>query len=117
MTIGFVFSSAPFGSVAGREGLDAVLATSNYSEDLALFFIADGVMQLVAFQDSSEIYCRNHIKTFKLLPMCDVNSIYLCKKSLHERGLNDCAFVVDVTLLTANEIANNLAKCTKILRF
>ncbi|HAJ4113923.1 DsrE family protein, partial [Escherichia coli] len=41
--IAFVFSTAPHGTAAGREGLDALLATSALTDDLAVFFIADGV--------------------------------------------------------------------------
>ena len=37
--IGFIFSSAPHGVTSGREGLDAVLATSAYSEEITLFLL------------------------------------------------------------------------------
>lgn len=43
--IAFVFSTAPHGTAAGREGLDALLATSALTDDLAVFFIADGVFR------------------------------------------------------------------------
>lgn len=48
--IAFVFSTAPHGTAAGREGLDALLATSALTDDLAVFFIADGVFQLLSGQ-------------------------------------------------------------------
>lgn len=48
--IAFVFSTAPHGTAAGREGLDALLATSALTDDLAVFFIADGVFQLLPGQ-------------------------------------------------------------------
>lgn len=76
--LGFVFSSAPHGSAAGREGLDAVLATSNYSEDLVLFFVGDGVMQLLAGQSPDTVLCRDYISTFKMLSLCDVEGVCLC---------------------------------------
>lgn len=117
MSIGFVFSSAPFGCASGREGLDAVLATSNYSEDLALFFIADGVMQLIAEQDSSELLCRDHVKTFRMLPMCEVERIYVCQQSLQERGLSEANLVVGVEVLTANTLAAKMAACAKLMHF
>ncbi|MFL6615526.1 MAG: sulfurtransferase complex subunit TusC, partial [Pantoea agglomerans] len=44
--VAFVFTRAPHGSSAGREGLDAALATGALSEDIGLFFIGDGVLQL-----------------------------------------------------------------------
>ncbi len=41
--VAFVFSTVPHGSASGREGLDALLATSALTEDLGVFFIGDGV--------------------------------------------------------------------------
>ena len=57
--IAFVFSSAPHGSSAGREGLDAVLATSALTEEIGLFFIGDGVLQLLANQQPGKILARD----------------------------------------------------------
>ncbi len=36
--VAFVFTSAPHGSASGREGLDALLATSALTEDIGVFF-------------------------------------------------------------------------------
>ncbi|SQI19902.1 tRNA 5-methylaminomethyl-2-thiouridine synthase TusC [Salmonella enterica subsp. arizonae] len=38
--IAFVFSTAPHGSASGREGLDALLATSALTEALGVFLLA-----------------------------------------------------------------------------
>lgn len=43
--VAFVFSTVPHGSSSGREGLDALLATSALTEDLGVFFIGDGVFK------------------------------------------------------------------------
>ena len=48
--IAFVFTQGPHGTSAGREGLDALLATSALTEDIGVFFIADGVFQLMPAQ-------------------------------------------------------------------
>ncbi|GAL38167.1 tRNA 5-methylaminomethyl-2-thiouridine synthase TusC [Vibrio maritimus] len=45
-TLAFVFNSLPHASAAGREGLDALLATSAFTEDIKVFFVGDGVNQL-----------------------------------------------------------------------
>jgi sulfur relay (sulfurtransferase) complex TusBCD TusD component (DsrE family) len=52
---GFVFSSAPHGSASGREGLDALLATSALTEDIGVFFLGDGVFQLLAGQQPQAV--------------------------------------------------------------
>lgn len=51
--IAFVFSTAPHGSASGREGLDALLATSALTEALGVFFISDGVFQLLPGQNQT----------------------------------------------------------------
>ncbi|MEZ8141346.1 sulfurtransferase TusC [Enterovibrio norvegicus FF-33] len=115
--LGFVFSSAPHGSASGREGLDAVLATSNYSENLVLFFVGDGVLQLLSHQQPADILCRDYISTFKMLALCDVEDIYVCEASLSERGLSKPSLVVDVDITTPEVIAEQLAQCAKVLQF
>lgn len=54
--IAFVFSTAPHGTAAGREGLDALLATSALTDDLTVFFIADGVFQLLSGQSPMQCW-------------------------------------------------------------
>lgn len=63
-SVAFVFTQGPHGSSAGREGLDAVLATSALSDEVALFFVSDGVLQLTSGQQPQRILARNYIATF-----------------------------------------------------
>lgn len=53
--VAFVFSTVPHGSASGREGLDALLATSALTEDLGVFFIGDGVFQILG--DNNRMPC------------------------------------------------------------
>lgn len=48
--VAFIFTQGPHGTSAGREGLDALLATSALTEDIGVFFMADGVFQLIPGQ-------------------------------------------------------------------
>ncbi|ATF09824.1 sulfurtransferase complex subunit TusC [Candidatus Enterovibrio altilux] len=115
--LGFVFSTAPHGSASGREGLDAVLATSNYNENLALFFVGDGVMQLLSDQHPSFVLCRDYIATFKMLSLCDVKEIYVCHESLIERGVFQQPLIVNSDIVTCEVIAKQLSCCLKVLQF
>lgn len=83
--IAFVFSTAPHGTAAGREGLDALLATSALTDDLAVFFIADGVFQLLPGQKPDAVLARDYIATFKLLGLYDIEQCWVCAASLRER--------------------------------
>ena len=59
--VAFVFSTVPHGSASGREGLDALLATSALTEDLGVFFIGDGVFQILQGQQPDAVLARDYI--------------------------------------------------------
>lgn len=116
--IAFVFSSAPHGSTAGREGLDALLATSALSEDPGVFFIGDGVFQPLSQQKPDVILARDYIATFKLLALYDIENCWICAVSMRERGLPvDAPFVVDVEPLEPDALRQQLNDYDVILRF
>ncbi|MEJ4046855.1 sulfurtransferase complex subunit TusC [Erwinia sp. SLM-02] len=116
--VAFVFSQAPHGTSAGREGLDAVLATSALSEEIALFFISDGVLQLTPEQHPQTILARNYIATFGVLPLYDVEHCYICAAALAERGIAaDAVRVLPAEVLTPDELRARLADYDRVLTF
>ncbi|MEC6909748.1 Intracellular sulfur oxidation protein DsrF [Photobacterium piscicola] len=115
--LGFVFRQPPHGSSCGREGLDALLAASAYTEALDVFFIGDGVLQLVKHQQPDAILSRNYIATFKMLPLYDIENIYVCQQSLIERGLSVDDLLIDVNICPHSELVTRLHCCHQILTF
>ena len=116
--VAFVFSQGPHGTSAGREGLDALLATSAISEDIGVFFIADGVLQLIKGQQPEKILARNYIATFGVLPLYDVEQCYVCEASAQERGLADYDdWVLDVERLAPDALRQTLAYYDVVMTF
>lgn len=115
--IGFVFRSHPHSSAKGREGLDALLAASAYSENIAVFFIGDGVTQLIANQKTDAIYSRGYAPAFKLMDLYDIEEVYLCEDALIEQGLRNSEFVFDITPLPIEQLKEKLSSCDKLLTF
>lgn len=116
--VAFVFSSAPHGSAAGREGLDALLATSALTEDIGVFFIGDGVLQLLAGQQPQAILARDYIATFKVLPLYDIETFWVCAASLKARGLDEqTPLVLDATILAPERLREQLSHYDTILTF
>ncbi|AOE39269.1 sulfurtransferase TusC [Pantoea agglomerans] len=116
--VAFVFTRAPHGSSAGREGLDAALATGALSEDIGLFFIGDGVLQLNLHQQPETIKSRHYAATFGVLALYEIEQCYLCRTSLIARGLEvDADRLLDVTLLDAPALRQMLASYDRILTF
>lgn len=77
--VAFVFTSAPHGSASGREGLDALLATSALTEDIGVFFLGDGVFQLLAGQQPQAIGARLHRDLQSAAALRYRNQLCLCR--------------------------------------
>ncbi|MDP5292021.1 sulfurtransferase complex subunit TusC [Oceanimonas sp. CHS3-5] len=115
--VAFIFRTLPHGSAAGREGLDAVLATSALSEELAVFFIDDGVYQLKAGQAPAAIHGRDYAPTFGLLELYDIERVYVCAESLAERGLSPADLCIDADVCDAGELRRLLSEHDVCLTF
>lgn len=115
--IGFVFRQAPHGHAGGREGLDAVLACSALTDELAVFFIGDGVYQLLAGQQPAAVLSRDHATTFRLFSLYDIERVYVCADSLAARGLTVEQLLLPAEVLTPAAWQCHLAACQARLSF
>lgn len=108
--IAFVFTHGPHGNATAREGLDALLATSAICEEIGVFFIADGVLLLLAHQHPEWILARNFIATFGVLSLHNIDRLYLCADSAKERGLKVSSdWELDIKWLPAEKWRQRLA--------
>ncbi|QJC30933.1 sulfurtransferase complex subunit TusC [Enterobacteriaceae endosymbiont of Macroplea appendiculata] len=87
--VAIIFSKAPYGNNSGQEGLDIVISISSFIEDIALFFISDGVLQIKSQQKSRNVFLPNNSLTFKMLLLCNINKFFVCEKSMNILGIND----------------------------
>ncbi|WP_116475234.1 sulfurtransferase complex subunit TusC [Zobellella maritima] len=113
----FVFRTPPHGTASGREGLDAVLAASALTDELAVFFIGDGVYQILEGQDPGAVLTRNYTPTFGLFELYDIESIYVCAESLVERGLSVTRLSIAVQALSRDKLVARLADFNVRLSF
>ncbi|WMY94882.1 MAG: sulfurtransferase complex subunit TusC [Arsenophonus sp.] len=116
--IAFVFMNIPHGTSGGREGLDLLLATSVLTEKIGIFFVSDGVCQLLTQQNPNKILSRDYIVTYKLLSFYNINDRYICQEDLEKRGFssNSC-FILPVTILSVDQLKYNLKKYDVVLTF
>ncbi len=110
-------SSSPYGNQSGQESLDFVLAASNFAQDISLFFVDDGVFQLIEKQTPEQIEHKNFPKTFAALGFYDVENIYVCAESLTLRNLSYEALCIESTLVSDSELRTLLSECDTLLRF
>jgi tRNA 2-thiouridine synthesizing protein C len=116
-TIAIINKSAPYGSSNGQESLDMAMAMSNFAQDVSLFFIEDGVLQLLLSQDPAAIDAKAYHKTFKALEFYDIENIYVCSQSLALRGIKSDQLCIGVTLIEYDELSSLLASQQHVMSF
>lgn len=116
-TIAILNTQAPFSSPVGKEALDAALIFGSYEQPTSLFFLADGVFQLIAEQNPTLLDVKDYLKTFSALEFYDIENIYVCEQSLIERGLLASFHLENVQVLSKMEFSQCLHQHQVIYRF
>jgi tRNA 2-thiouridine synthesizing protein C len=116
-SIAIINKSAPYGSSNGQESLDMAMAMSNFSQDVSVFFIEDGVFQLLLSQAPAAIDAKAYHKTFKALEFYDIENIYVCSQSLAQRGIQSSQLCIPVTLIEHDDLSGLLASQQHVMSF
>jgi len=102
---------------ASKEALDAALIYGSFEQPTSLFFQGEGVRQLVTHQQLDVVHVKDYLKTMAALEFYDIDNIYLCKKSLTDRGLAEDFHIDNVQVLSAEAFSEQLHQHDVILRF
>lgn len=90
---------------------------SNFANDVSVFFMEDGVLQLLVSQNSIAIDAKAYYKTFPALEFYDIENIYVCKQSLEKRGIQTSQLCIPVTLMERDDLSNLLTKQQHVMSF
>ena len=93
------------------------MAMSNFAQDVSVFFIEDGVLQLLASQTPTTIDAKAYYKTFKALEFYDIENIYVCRQSLIQRGIESAQLCIPVTLIELHDLSTLLASQQHVMSF
>tara|TARA_R110000751_G_scaffold55346_1_gene118612 strand:+ start:1454 stop:1819 length:366 start_codon:yes stop_codon:yes gene_type:complete len=115
--IAIINKSAPYGCSNGQESLDMAMAMSNFAQDVSVFFIEDGVLQLLASQNAATIDAKGYSKTFPALEFYDIENIYVCQQSLQQRGISSEQLCIPVTLIEFEDLGDLLASQQHVMSF
>ncbi len=110
----FVNRKAPYGTVYALEGLEVVLISAAFDQDVSLAFLDDGVYQLVKGQDTKAIEEKNFSPTYRALEDYDIDKLYVERESLQSRGLTESDLLVEAKVVPARELAT-LMNATDVL--
>jgi len=113
----FLNRKAPHGTVYALEGLEVVLITSAFDQDVSMVFTDDGVYQLLKGIDTKGIEVKDFSKTYRALEGYDIEKLYVDQASMDARGLSEDDLIVDVTVLSVPEMANLMAEQDVVISF
>jgi tRNA 2-thiouridine synthesizing protein C len=113
----FVNRKAPYGTIYALEGLEVVLISAAFDQDVSLAFVDDGVFQLVKGQKTDGIEMKNFSPTYRALEGYDIEKLYVERESLEARGLSEDDLLVDVQIMSAAEIGDMMAQQDVVISF
>lgn len=119
MKIAFLFRTSPHGTSISREGLDAILAATAFCEpnDIGIFFINDGVLNLIDNQQPEIIQQKDFIRTFKLLDLYDVEQHFICTASLQKFKLDNRELILSCEKINRSLLLEKLNQAEKLFTF
>ncbi|MGA7179332.1 MAG: sulfurtransferase complex subunit TusC [Thiobacillaceae bacterium] len=100
----FLNRKAPYGTVYALEGLEVVLISAAFDQDVSLAFVDDGVFQLTKGQNTKGVEMKNFSPTYRALEGYDIEKLYVERESMETRGLTEDDLLVDVQVKSAAEM-------------
>ena len=100
----FLNRKAPYGTVYALEGLEVVLISAAFDQDVSLAFVDDGVFQLTKGQNTKGVEMKNFSPTYRALEGYDIEKLYVERESMEARGLSEDDLLVDVQVKSAAEM-------------
>ena len=119
MKLAFLFRTAPHGNTSSREGLDALLAATAFcdEEEIGVFFVDDGVLNLLDGQNPELLLQKDFIRTFKLLDLYDIEQRFVCADSLDQYNLNTEQLIISAEKIDRTLLINKLSQAEKVFTF
>lgn len=113
----FVNRKAPYGTIYALEGLEVVLISAAFDQDVSMVFMDDGVYELVKGQHTKNIDVKNFSPTYRALEGYDIEKLYVERESLDQRGLTEEHLIVPVEILDAAQMAAMMESQDVVISF
>lgn len=108
---------APYGSSLAREGLDFILTSAAYEQNLTVLFSSDGVLQLIKDQNSKAINMKNHKGALEVLPLYDVENLFAVQEDLDDRGIDPSNIIDSVKIISREQSTQLINRHGKVIGF
>jgi tRNA 2-thiouridine synthesizing protein C len=100
----YVNRRAPYGTIYALEGLEVVLITAAFDQDVSMVFIDDGVFEIKKGHDTEAVNMKNFSPTYRALDGYDVEKLYVERESMEARGMTEDDLIVPVEVLSSDEL-------------
>ncbi len=105
----FVLTKPPHSGAYCQEMLDSILTTAAFDQEVTLLLLDDGVFQLKKHQRPSG-GDKDTAAVFKALELYGVDSVYVERESLVQRGLTEDDLLLPVLLCQRQGISQLMRK-------
>ena len=115
VNIGLLVRSGPFKGRSSRDQLDIALAAACLDFHLELFFIGEGVLQLLADRNARAGSLPGGVKAWKSLPGISSVNAWVAAGVPESRMLESAGALLDIQAASPCEMARRLARCDRVL--
>ena len=83
----FIFNHSPYGSMQGKEGLDALLAATVFDQQVSVVFIGPAALQLIPEQQADILGRKSLSSILQSLALYDIDQAYVQTPPHLDEGL------------------------------
>lgn len=112
-----VITRPPYQSLAGKEALDLALVAATFEQSVSLFFMGDGIWQLVKGQQPEVINQKNNSASFGALELYGIEQVYTDASAMKSNNLTVQDFVLATKVTALNELGSLIASHDIIINF
>lgn len=115
--IHILMTNAPYGTIDAEEGLEFALAATNYGHEVRMFFIGDGILQVLKGQQVPDGE-KSLLKRLSALPFFDIEECYVSAPCLAQKGYStDDIGLADISVVSNTELMTKLRQCDHTVTF
>ncbi|MCC5879093.1 MAG: sulfurtransferase complex subunit TusC [Idiomarina sp.] len=110
-------SKGPWDGDDARNALDMIMMAVSLDQDVQVFFLHDGVYQLLA-QQAKALEAKNPLVKYRILAdVFEMDRLYVVDAALSERNLDPAQLAVNAHIIDTGEFNQRLQQGTKVVRF
>lgn len=113
----FLCRKPPQGSAYGAACLEVLLTAAAFDRPVVLAFAGEGVHQLMAGQDSTEIGLKDHSRVLPALELYEVHEVLVEAAALEERGLGTEGLAIPARAVDAGALGALMEEAEQVFVF